>query len=202
MQNLLKKTDTSGLSGQLLLAMPNMEDDRFSKSVIYICAHSEEGAMGLIINRHAKTMKFADVLEQIYPTIDNEPLSLSTKPENTPFIYLGGPVETERGFVLHSPDYYSKNQTFPVNETISLTATIDILKDIANGTGPRKSLFALGYAGWAPGQLEEELSHNGWLHCSANTELVFETDAASKYKTAFNSLGINPGHLVNQTGHA
>ncbi len=202
MQNLLKNNNASGLSGQLLLAMPSMQDDRFSKSVIYICAHSEEGAMGLIINRHAKSMNFTDILEQIFPTIDNSPLSLSENTKDVPFIHLGGPVETERGFVLHSSDYHSKSHTFPVNDNISLTATIDILKAIAEGTGPEQVLLALGYAGWAPGQLEEELSDNGWLHCKANPDLIFETDAASKYDTAFNSLGINPTHLVNQTGHA
>lgn len=202
MQDLLNKSNTSGLSGQLLLAMPTMQDERFSKSVIYVCAHSEEGAMGLIINRHAKSMNFSDILEQVFPTIDNEPISLSENAKNIPFIHLGGPVETERGFVLHSPDYHSKSHTYPVNDKISLTATIDILKAIAEGNGPSQVLLALGYAGWAPGQLEEELSDNGWLHCKANSDLIFETDAASKYETAFNSLGINPTHLVNQTGHA
>ncbi len=194
--------EPTGLSGHLLIASPTMADDRFSKAVIYICAHSEEGAMGLIINRHADTMHFTDLIDQVFTPGNSNPITLTEDCDNLPFIHFGGPVETGRGFVLHTPDYHSKEHTFPVNNNISLTATIDILKAIANGTGPMQSLLALGYAGWAPGQLEEELSENGWLHCPANSKLVFETAAESKYETAFKTLGIDRGFLVNQTGHA
>lgn len=194
--------ECTGLSGQLLIAMPSMSDDRFAKTVIYMCAHSEEGAMGLIINRQTNSMDFSDLIDQIFTPTNSSPITLSEDCHDLPYIHMGGPVESGRGFVLHSSDYHSEQHTFNVNQNISLTATLDILKAIANGTGPTKSLLALGYAGWAPGQLESELSSNGWLHCPANQELIFETKASEKYDLAFKALGIDPGFLVNQTGHA
>lgn len=202
MQDLNRNQSESGLSGHLLIAMPTMTDPNFSETVIYICAHSEDGAMGLIINRQAENIDFTDLLEKIFTPEGSNPITLTQSEQSLPYIHLGGPIESGRGFVLHSADYHSSEHTFAVNKNISLTATLDILKAIANGNGPSNSLLALGYAGWAPGQLEQELSETGWLHCPANTDLIFNTEAEKKYQRAFDALGINPAHLVNETGHA
>lgn len=197
-------TDQSNnsLCGQLLIAMPSLDDPNFSETVIYMCAHSEEGAMGIIINRQADNIDFESLLEKIFTPEGDQQITLTQESQKAPFIHLGGPMETGRGFVLHSPDYHSKEHTYNVNETFSLTATLDILKAIAKGEGPENSLLALGYAGWAPGQLEGELSNTGWLHCPATTELIFNTKAENKYQRAFETLGINPHHLAAETGHA
>lgn len=202
MPKLLDTEKNSGLSGQLLVAMPGMSDPNFSRCVIYICAHSDEGAMGLIINRPAENIDFRDLIDKVFTPSNSEPISLTTSLEALPYIHIGGPMESGRGFVLHSSDYHADDHTFHVNDDISLTATLDILKAIANGTGPEQSLLALGYAGWAPGQLEDELSDNGWLHCPADHELVFNTIIEDKYNLAFKTLGIDPSFLVSETGHA
>src|SRR6266446_8142032 len=166
----------SFLEGKLLIAMPGMADERFAQTVIYMCAHSANGAMGIVINKPIPGLSFAEVLKQ---------LQIETKPIMGEFpILYGGPVETGRGFVLHSGDYEGSDSTLPVSEDISLTATLDILRAIANGKGPKHALFALGYAGWAPGQVETEFQNNGWLHCEADRDLVFGNDAQSKWKTA------------------
>ena len=190
------------LSGQLLIATPGMLDPNFSGAVIYICAHSEEGAMGLIINRQAEEIDFQDLLGKLFTPEVTTPISLNSNDQNLPYIHIGGPMEKGRGFVLHSSDYHSSEHTFEVNDKVSLTATLDILKAIANGDGPSNALLALGYAGWAPGQLEQELRETGWLHCPASQELIFETDIENKYQRAFETLGIDPAFLVNETGHA
>lgn len=192
----------NNLSGQLLIAMPGMSDPNFADSVIYMCAHSEEGAMGLIINRQAHDIDFESLLEKLFTPEGTTPIEINRRPRNLPYIHLGGPMESGRGFVLHSSDYHATDHTFAVNETVSLTATLDILKAIARGNGPANALLALGYAGWAPGQLEEELSETGWLHCPATPELIFNTDSENKYRQAFKTIGIDPGYLVNDTGHA
>ena len=158
--------------------------------------------MGLIINRQADDINFEDLLGKIFTPDGETPITLKSENKPLPYIHFGGPVETGRGFVLHSPDYHSQDHTFNVNETISLTATLDILKAIANGEGPSNSLLALGYAGWAAGQLEAELSDNGWLHCPANADLIFNTKTEKKYRKAIKTLGIDPAHLVSETGHA
>lgn len=194
--------ENDNLSGQVLIAMPAMQDSRFARSVIYLCAHSDEGAMGLIINRPAKSMEFADLISQLFTTSDTSTIQIDEQLGEQPSIHIGGPVETGRGFVLHSSDYYADDNTFPVNDHISLTATLDILRAIAKGSGPDHALLALGYAGWAPGQLEDEISDNGWLTCSANTEFVFNTKTEQKYDRAFEELGIDPAHLVADMGHA
>lgn len=199
---LMDSANESGLSGQLLVAMPGMADPQFAKAVIYICAHSEEGAMGLIINRQADNIDFAELIDKVFTPTNSTPITIAKECTSQPFIHIGGPMESGRGFVLHSSDYHADDHTFPVNDNISLTATLDILKAIANGEGPEQSLLALGYAGWAPGQLEEELSDNGWLHCPADAELIFNTDAQNKYQGAFETIGIDPSHLVGVTGHA
>ena len=189
------------LDGQLLVAMPLMSDRRFARSVVYLCAHSEDGAMGLIINQRAPHISFPDLLERlgIVPSdredgLSNEILSMS--------IHVGGPVETGRGFVLHSSDYFANDSTLPIEDGVCLTATIDILKAIAAGEGPDQAILALGYAGWSPGQLESEIQANGWLNCPADLDLIFDPDVESKYTRAFAKIGIDPSHLVSDTGHA
>jgi len=189
------------LDGQLLIAMPSMADERFARSVIYVCAHSGDGAMGLIINRPAEHISFGELLDQL-EIADPEEMSGISSDMNMISVHVGGPVETGRGFVLHSADYFAADSTMPIDDDVSLTATIDILKAIASGSGPNRALLALGYAGWAPGQLEHEIRANGWLHCEADPELVFETSMEHKYSLALARLGIDPIHLVSEAGHA
>ena len=189
------------LDGQLLIAMPSMGDPRFSRSVIYVCAHSSEGAMGIIINQRAPNISFAELLEQLKIVPTEHRISLPST-MNAMDVHLGGPVETGRGFVLHSADYFKADSTLPINDSVCLTATIDILRDIAKGSGPTQALLALGYAGWAPGQLEDEIQSNGWLNCPANPELVFDPAVDRKYNRALDSLGVDPSHLVSDSGHA
>ena len=189
------------LDGQLLIAMPAMGDPRFARSVIYMCAHSPEGAMGIIINHRAPNIDFTELLEQLNIVPEAERISLPSAVD-TMSVYLGGPVEVGRGFVLHSADYYKADSTLPIDESVCLTATIDILRDIAKGSGPDKALLALGYAGWAPGQLENEIQANGWLHCPADMELIFDPHVDGKYTRALGKIGIDPVRLVNDAGHA
>ena len=181
------------LSGQLLVAMPGMEDPRFVKTVIYMCAHNEDGAMGLVINRAIELLTFPDLLEQLgIETVD---------PDARINIQFGGPVESGRGFVLHSSDY-SQDVTMVVDNDVALTATIDILKAIAVGDGPRQRLLALGYSGWGPGQLDAEIKRNGWLHVDADKELVFGLDLDGKWERAIRKIGIDPRMLSGEAGHA
>lgn len=191
MARLLRK-DTS-LVGQLLIAMPGMSDPRFARSVIYMCAHSEEGAMGLVVNRAIEQISLAELLQQL--EIDTSAV------DERVLVNFGGPVETGRGFVLHSPDYMREG-TLVVTSSVALSATIDILKAIAAGSGPRRHLLALGYAGWGPGQLDSEILANGWLHVDADEELVFGADLDQKWDKAMAKLGINPVLLSDAAGHA
>ena len=189
------------LDGQMLIAMPGMTDPRFSRSVIYLCAHSDDGAMGIIINQHASNINFIELLDQLNITSDED--AIHTPPSMQAIeVHLGGPVETGRGFVLHSTDYYLEDSTLPINDGVNLTATLDILRAIAAGNGPDKALLALGYAGWAPGQLENEFQSNGWLHCPANQDVLFDSDIDMKYQRALEIIGIDPARLVNDLGHA
>jgi putative transcriptional regulator len=187
------------LDGQLLVAMPIMTDKRFARSVIYMCAHSAEGAMGLIINQRAPHISFSQLLEQL--SIDGGNGEAASDLVDID-VHVGGPVETKRGFVLHSSDYYVADSTLPIDEGVSLTATIDILKAIAGGKGPGRAILALGYAGWRPGQLESEIHANGWLHCPADLDLLFDRDLDQKYERAMSKIGIDPSHLVSEAGHA
>ncbi len=196
-----KEQDDGFLCGQMLLAMPNMEDPRFLRSVIYICAHSEEGAMGIIVNRRSEGIEFEELLEQLGLNDEKNQISLPIH-QSSPPILIGGPVEPGRGFVLHSEDYFAKENTLIIDGGICLTATLDILKAIASGRGPDESLLALGYAGWAAGQLEDEIQANGWLNCKADSELVFGTDLKGKYDAALKKLGVSPGQLNSEAGHA
>ncbi len=181
------------LAGHLLLAMPGMKDPRFAKSVIYICAHNSDGAMGLVVNKPMESLTFPDLLEQleIGPTAADARID----------VHFGGPVESGRGFVLHSSEY-QQEATMVVDRGIALTATVDILKDIASGAGPQRSLLALGYAGWAPGQLDTEIMANGWLHLSPDDDLVFGASLETKWDRAMSKLGIDPLLLSGDAGHA
>lgn len=189
------------LDGQMLIAMPVMEDERFQRSVIYMCAHSSEGAMGIIVNRPAGSIDFPGLLMQLNIIKKGERIVLGEDAEAMK-VLRGGPVETGRGFVLHSSDFFIKDSTLPIDDDISLTATLDILKAIATGSGPKRAILALGYAGWGPGQLENELQHNGWLHCPADPDLVFGKDVDGKYERALKKLGVELAMLSNEAGHA
>src|SRR3954452_10942875 len=189
------------LDGQMLIAMPSMGDERFSRSLIYVCAHSSEGAMGIVVNQPAAHITFPDLLVQL-EVVDAPDLIQLPPHAGDVKVLKGGPVETSRGFVLHSADFFIENSTLPIDEGICLPATLDILKAIARGDGPRSAVLALGYAGWAPGQLENEINQNGWLHCMADPELIFGQDTHGKYKQALSKIGINLGMLSNEAGHA
>jgi putative transcriptional regulator len=196
-----KRSNDSFLKGQLLVAMPAMSDKRFAKSVIYLCAHSNDGAMGLIINFRASHINFPDLLERlgIVPRGAEDGISNDILERQ---VHVGGPVETGRGFVLHTSDYYATDSTLEIDKAISLTASIEILKAIAAGEGPDRSMLALGYAGWSAGQLESEIQANGWLNCPADLDLLFDPDLESKYARTLAKIGIDPSHLVSDAGHA
>jgi putative transcriptional regulator len=184
---------TPYLTGQLLVAMPQMRDPRFARSVIYMCAHSADGAMGLVVNRRVGSITFDDLLKQlnIGPNKRNDEIR----------IHFGGPVEQGRGFVLHSSDYLQSG-SLRVDDHVALTATLDILKEMAAGGGPRKSLLALGYAGWGPGQLDAEIQANGWLSVSSDEALVFDADLDHKWERAIGKIGIDFSMLSGEAGHA
>src|SRR3954451_1366375 len=177
------------LDGQMLIAMPTMSDERFTRTLVYVCAHSSEGAMGIVVNQPAQNVKFPDLLVQLEVIPEAERIQLHGSAGEVK-VLKGGPVETGRGFVLHSADFFIENSTLPIDEGICLTATLDILKAIARGNGPASAILALGYAGWAPGQLEGEINRNGWLHCTTDTELIFGEDTDAKYERAMKKIGI------------
>ena len=181
------------LPGQLLIAMPSMMDPRFEKSVIYMCAHNSDGAMGLVINRAIDSLTFPELLEQL--EIDSGSGGDQIR------VLFGGPVEQARGFVLHSPDYL-QDASLVVDDNVVLTATIDILRAIADGTGPNNCLLALGYAGWGAGQLDSEIKSNGWLSVDADEDLVFGCDLDEKWERAMTKIGIDPRMLSDSAGHA
>lgn len=189
------------LDGQMLIASPGMRDERFARTLIYMCAHSSEGAMGIVINQPAPHISFQDLLVKLDVIPEADKIILPQRIGGVT-VLKGGPVETERGFVLHSADFFIENSTLPIDEGICLTATLDILKAIARGDGPKSAILALGYAGWSPGQLENEVQQNGWLHCSADPELIFGIDIAAKYDRAMEKIGIRPGMLSSEVGHA
>jgi putative transcriptional regulator len=191
----------SYLDGQFLIAMPGVEETSFTRSVVYLCAHSAEGAMGLIINKPMVQLSFRDLLVQLDIIPDNERFLLPSAARSMK-VHKGGPVETGRGFVLHTSDYHLENSTLPISETISLTATLEVLKAIADGRGPERAMLALGYAGWAPGQLESEIQANGWLTCDADQDIIFEADLDSRYTRALATLGVDPALLSSESGHA
>jgi putative transcriptional regulator len=201
--DLLRQKKTAAKRGflddQFLIAMPGMKDDRFARSVIYVCAHSDEGAMGLIINQ-AQQMLFPDLLVQLGILDEQEAIRLPP-PARDFVIRNGGPVDRSRGFVLHSGDY-KVDSSLPVSGDICLTATVDILRAISLGRGPRNALMALGYSGWGAGQLEREIADNGWLTCPAIPEFLFDSDMDRKYDRILASIGVDLAHLSVTAGHA
>ena len=187
--------DSADLSGKLLIAMPGMGDPRFDHSVVFLCAHSGDGAMGLIVNKPRPELTLADLLKQL--KIDGP-----SNPSADIRVHFGGPVERGRGFVLHSGDYAGNPATLRVDRRFGLTSTLDVLEDIARGDGPVQSLLALGYAGWGPGQLEQEIVRNGWLTCDASPDIVFSAADGTKWLRALKRLGIDPLTLSAVAGRA
>ncbi|WP_119271919.1 YqgE/AlgH family protein [Taklimakanibacter deserti] len=192
---------SSFLDGQMLIAMPGMSDPRFDRSVIFMCAHSDNGAMGIIVNKRAPMISFSELLERLDILPQENRIKLPDDVQSM-LVQFGGPVEPGRGFVLHTSDYFSADTSLPIDERVALTATLDILRAIAGGQGPRRSLLALGYAGWAPGQLEDEIQRNGWLSCMADEDLLFSNDLDSKYLNALHKIGVDPAMLSSEAGHA
>ncbi len=199
--SLLRKKGTGKgfLNNHFLVAMPGTADTRFSRSVIYICAHSEEGAMGFIIN-HRQSLVFPDLLVQI-GLVGKEDAILLPDTTRDFLVRDGGPVDRGRGFVLHSNDY-KVSSTLPISDDISLTATVDILRAISGGQGPRRALMTLGYSGWAPGQLEREIGDNGWLTCEATKSVLYDEDINRTYERALAMIGVDPSRLITEAGHA
>ncbi|HEY0282162.1 MAG TPA: YqgE/AlgH family protein [Rhizomicrobium sp.] len=189
-----QKSGESFLEGKLLIAMPGMPDPRFEKSVIFMCAHSAEGAMGLIINKPIDGLSFGELVDKLG-------IGMKVARSDQPILF-GGPVQMGRGFVLHSADYTSEDSTLTLTPEISLTATVDILRAIAEGRGPEKAVLALGYAGWGEGQIEAEILSNGWIHCDADSGLVFDTDYESRWQKAFARLGADISGLSAEAGRA
>jgi len=184
----------TNLAGKLLIAMPGMLDPRFDHSVVFLCAHSAEGTMGLVVNKPASDIGFGDLLEQL-----DIPVGPRTGEQQ---IFYGGPVEIGRGFVLHSGEYGTDEGTLRVNDAFAMTATKEVLQDIAAGQGPQATLAALGYSGWGPGQLEGEIRENAWLTTEADQAIVFAPDNASKWEAALAKLGISPLALSAEGGRA
>lgn len=186
--------EPSFLDGQLLIAMPSMGDLRFSRAVIFVCAHSADGAMGLIVNKPAAELRFSDLLKQL-----KIPVGVDLSEAR---VHFGGPVEHGRGFVLHSAEYGVAGASLKVSAGFAMTATVDILQDIARGEGPAQAILALGYAGWGPGQLESEIQANGWLTAPADADLVFAARDAEKWEGALRLLSIDPRLLSAGGGRA
>ncbi len=186
-------TEESSFVGQVLLAMPAMSDPRFERSVIYVCAHNAEGAMGIVINKTLDSIDFHELLDELDIPTDEKSQDIA--------IHFGGPVENQRGFVLHSSDY-QHSETLFVDEKVGLTATVKVLRDLASGDGPAQSILALGYAGWGPGQLESEFQENAWLSVPASDALLFEIANDDKWERAFNSIGVDLSVLSGSSGRA
>jgi putative transcriptional regulator len=187
------------LKGKLLIAMPGIQGDDFSHSVVFMCEHNRDGAMGIVINKPAPRMFFADLVDKLDVTPKDS--SITDEILQTP-ILLGGPVKQFQGFVLHSTDYLSVEESLKITPDFALTATVDVLREIARGKGPMRKLLALGYAGWSPGQLEEEIKRNGWLHCDADADLVFSGNHQGLHRAALAKLGVDPRMLSADAGHA
>jgi putative transcriptional regulator len=201
---LLEKLKSGGeglLGGKLLVAMPGMRDERFQRSVIYICGHSPEGAMGIVINHRKPSMTFRDLIVQLDLLEPDEAIRLPRRVSHA-HVLRGGPVETSRGFVLHSADFAIENVTEEIDDGICMTATLDILKAIVKQEGPQSALLALGYAGWGAGQLEREIAANGWLHCPCNPDFLFSENIETKYDRALKTIGIDPLMLSTTAGRA
>jgi putative transcriptional regulator len=183
----------SPFRNHLLIAMPRLNDGFFTRSVVYLCAHSDAGAMGIVVNQKLPDVQFGELLTQLH--LPRSQLVVE------PVVHFGGPVEAGRGFVLHSTDFM-REDTVRVNDSMCITGTIDILRAMAEGKGPHKSIFALGYAGWGAGQLEAEMQANSWLTVPADEEIIFNADLSKKWEMAFARLGINPSMLSEDVGHS
>jgi putative transcriptional regulator len=185
----------ASLAGQLLIAMPQMQDQRFARTVIYMCAHGSEGAMGLVVNKFLNDppVTLSKLMSQLGIAVEG----LKADPR----VHRGGPVEEGRGFVLHSADY-TEDATMVIGDNVALTATLDILRAIGRGGGPKRSLLALGYAGWGPGQLDAEMQANGWLHVDADEGLVFDPNSKDKWQQALAKIGVDLTALSGDAGHA
>lgn len=189
------------LRGQFLVAMPGMGDDRFRDTVIYMVGHTDDGAMGLVVNQPVEDMRFTDILDELGLNAKSEAIQVQGDIRDRE-VLRGGPVQRGRGFVLHSPDYFREGNSYVVNDEICLTATLDVLKAMAFAPQPADAIFALGYCGWGPGQLENELAMNGWLTVPFNRELLFGTALADRYDLALGQLGITRASLSGAAGHA
>jgi putative transcriptional regulator len=201
MGRLAKSALWQGYEGKFLIAMPSLREGPFARSVVYICAHREDGAMGIVINQRAPDIDFSRLLVQLDIVGKAEAIRLPESAERVR-VLRGGPVDTGRGFVLHSSDYRVAESTVPIGGDVCLTATLDILKAIADGAGPSQAVLALGYAGWASGQLESEILANGWLVSPADSRLIFDGDFDGKYDRALALLGVNLAWLSSEAGHA
>ncbi|MGF7159718.1 putative transcriptional regulator [Rhodoligotrophos appendicifer] len=189
------------LHGKILIAMPSVIDEDFNRAVVFLCAHSADGAMGIVLNKPAENISFPDLLGRL--GILPAPEGICLAPDTLKrLVYVGGPVERSRGFVIHTSDYHSDESTLPIEEGIGLTATIDVLRAIAFGEGPRHALLALGYAGWGPGQLEQEFRQNGWLFCDPDEDLLFHERTSEKYEKALSKIGVDLRLLSTEAGHA
>jgi putative transcriptional regulator len=185
------------LTNQFLIAMPGMADDTFSRSVVYLCEHNERGALGLVINKPID-IKLKNLFEKVELPLDRE--ELAEQP-----VYFGGPVQTERGFVLHEKqaaesDTYSSTMSVPGG--LEMTTSRDVLEALSNGAGPKKVLVTLGYSGWQAGQLEDEIGRNGWLTVDADPAIIFDTPVEKRYERALSLLGFDPHMLSQEAGHA
>ncbi|WP_425329936.1 YqgE/AlgH family protein [Terrirubrum flagellatum] len=200
-RSLKSAADRGFLDGQFLVAMPGMGDDRFAKSVIYMCAHTSEGSMGLVLNQRAPQMKLPQLLVQLGLVQAGEAIMLPDKAQRVN-VLRGGPVETGRGFVLHSADFFVESATMPVDDGLCLTTTVDVLKAIARGEGPDRAVLALGYAGWSAGQVEYEMKENAWLSCPADLDLIFDDGIETKYDRVMRKLGVDPAMLSANAGRA
>ena len=202
--------DRGYLDGQMLLAMPGMPDERFQRTLIYLCAHSAEGAMGIVVNQAAPGVSLPELLVKLDVVKDEADVARSVSldegrrpmPASDIVVLRGGPVEQGRGFVLHSDEFSIESSTLKIDDGIALTATLDILRAIAEGTGPATAVLALGYAVWSAGQLETEMQGNGWLHCAPDAALIFDPDLDSKYDRALRTLGIDLAMLSSDAGRA
>ena len=200
LDHIRRSNKRGALDGKMLIAMPTMPDERFMRTVIYMCAHSDEGAMGIVVNRQARHIGISELLVQLDIIPKDQAIRLPARARHI-HVLAGGPVETTRGFVLHSADYALGNSTVMLAENIGMTVTLDILRAIARGDGPETAVLALGYASWGPGQLESELQSNSWLHGPAEHDILFGDEHDNKYDKALKSIGIDPVFLIAEAGH-
>ncbi|ACB80781.1 MULTISPECIES: YqgE/AlgH family protein [Methylorubrum] len=195
------RKDPAYLDGQFLVAMPGIGDERFARAVIYLCAHSADGAMGIIVNKPVADLSMPDLLIQLDIASESDAIRLREQVGHMP-VLMGGPVDAKRGFVLHTADFHIDQSTLQIDEGVCLTATVEILRAIADGRGPSNAVLALGYAGWQAGQLENEILANGWLNCPADPDLIFDPGLGTKYDQVLRAIGIDPAMLSAEAGRA